>query len=475
MASIAIEIEVASEYPADKVFKVFSKFDSIAPKVNPRVFKSIETIEGNGDVGTVKVLTFGEGVPFTSAKYKVDAIDATNYSYSYTFFEGDNLMGILHSITSHVKIVPSADGGCVNKQTITYNCKGNEKPSEDFLKKEKEGYENTYKAMEAYAIAHPETFMASLSIEIEVASQYPADKVFKVFSKFDSIAPKVNPQVFKSIETIEGNGDVGTIKVLTFGEGVPFTSAKYKVDAIDASNFTYSYSFFEGDNLMGILHSITSHVKIVPSADDGGCVNKQTITYVCKGDEKPSEDFLKKEKEVYENTYKAMEAYAVAHPETFMASIAINIEVASQYPADKVFKVFSQFDSIAPKVNPQVFKSIETIEGNGDAGTIKVLKFGDGVPFTSAKYKVDNIDATSYSYSYTFFEGDNLMGILDSITSHVKIVPSADGGCVNKQTITYHCRSDEKPSDDFLKKEKEVYEKTYKAMEAYAAAHPEIY
>nr|XP_043633005.1 uncharacterized protein LOC122604170 [Erigeron canadensis] len=316
MAPITIEIEVASQYPADKVFKVFSQFDSIAPKVNPQIFKSIETVEGNGDVGTIKVLTFGDGVPFTSAKYKVDAIDATNYSYSYTFFEGDNLMGILDSITSHVKIVPAADGGCVNKQTITYNCKGDEKPSEEILKKEKETYESTYKAMEAYAVAHPEIYMTCVGIDIEVASQYPADKVFKVFSQFDSIAPKVNPQVFKSIETIEGNGDVGTVKVLTFGEGVPFTSAKYKVDALDASNYSYSYSFFEGDNLMGILDSIKSHVKIVPSAD-GGCVNKQTITYLCKGDEKPSEDFLKKEKEVYEKTYKAMEAYAVAHPEIY--------------------------------------------------------------------------------------------------------------------------------------------------------------
>nr|XP_043608193.1 root allergen protein-like [Erigeron canadensis] len=154
----SVEVEVPSQYPADAVFKVFCDFDNLAPKVNPEVFKSIETIEGNGDVGTIKLITFGEGVPFTSAKYKVDAIDKTNYSYNYTFFEGDNLMGILDSISSQVKIVPAADGGCVNKQTITYNCKGEDKPSEEILKKEKEIYETTYKAMEAYAAAHPEAY-----------------------------------------------------------------------------------------------------------------------------------------------------------------------------------------------------------------------------------------------------------------------------------------------------------------------------
>ncbi|KAC9579625.1 hypothetical protein E3N88_20336 [Mikania micrantha] len=157
--------------------------------------------------------------------------------------------------------------------------------------------------------------MSIVTLEVEVPSTFPANRVFKAFSDFDIIAPKVNPQVFKSIETIEGNGDVGTIKIFTFGDGVPFKSAKYKVDALDISNNSYSYSFIEGDNLMGILDTINYHIKVVSS--EGGCVFKQTVKYNCKGDEKPSEEFLEKEKELYENTYKAIEAYAAAHPETY--------------------------------------------------------------------------------------------------------------------------------------------------------------
>ncbi|KAL8231229.1 hypothetical protein R6Q57_001007 [Mikania cordata] len=157
--------------------------------------------------------------------------------------------------------------------------------------------------------------MSIITLEVEVPSQFPADRVFKAFSDFDIIAPKVNPQVFKSIETVEGNGDVGTIKIFNFGDSVPFKSAKYKVNALDASNHSYSYSFIEGDNLMGILDTINYHVMVVPC--DGGCVFKQTVTYNCKGDEKPSEEFIKKEKELYENTYKAIESYAAAHPETY--------------------------------------------------------------------------------------------------------------------------------------------------------------
>ncbi|KAK9066991.1 hypothetical protein SSX86_014315 [Deinandra increscens subsp. villosa] len=158
MTSVTLKVEVPSKLPAERVFKVFSDFDNIAPKVKPEFFKSIETLQGNGDVGTIKKVTFGDAVQFTSGKYKVDALDISNYSFGYSFIEGDNLMGILDSINIHVKVVPSANGGSMFKQTIIYNCKGAEKPSEDILKKEKEGYENTYKTIEAYAIAHPETY-----------------------------------------------------------------------------------------------------------------------------------------------------------------------------------------------------------------------------------------------------------------------------------------------------------------------------
>ncbi|KAK1433149.1 hypothetical protein QVD17_10055 [Tagetes erecta] len=157
-----------------------------------------------------------------------------------------------------------------------------------------------------------------------------------------------------------------------------------------------------------------------------------------------------------------------------MSSVSLKVEIPSQYPSDKIFKVLSDFDNIVTKILPQVFKSIETIQGNGDVGTIKTFKFGDDVPYKTAKQKTDAIDASNNSYSYSFIEGDNLMGILDSINYHVKVEPSG-GGSVYKQTVTYNCKGAEKPSEDFLKKEKELYEKTYKAIEDYAAAHPEIY
>nr|GEY60341.1 root allergen protein-like [Tanacetum cinerariifolium] len=87
--------------------------------------------------------------------------------------------------------------------------------------------------------------MSTATIQIEIPLVHPAEKVFKAISDFDTIAPKFHPEVFKSIKIIEGNGDVGTIREFTFGDGVPFSNGKNKVDVYDPSNFTFGYTFFE--------------------------------------------------------------------------------------------------------------------------------------------------------------------------------------------------------------------------------------
>ncbi|KAJ0754002.1 putative Bet v I/Major latex protein [Helianthus annuus] len=156
--SVTLDLQITCQLPADKVLKVIGDFDNLVPKLNPQFIKSVETVQGSGDVGTIKNITFGDAVPYKSAKYKVDAVDPSNYSYDYSIIEGDSLIGILDSINHHVKIVPSSDGGSVYKQTVVYNCKGAEKPSEEFLKTEKEVFESNFKAMEAYAVAHPEVY-----------------------------------------------------------------------------------------------------------------------------------------------------------------------------------------------------------------------------------------------------------------------------------------------------------------------------
>ncbi|GJR41476.1 putative reverse transcriptase domain-containing protein [Tanacetum coccineum] len=91
------------------------------------------------------------------------------------------------------------------------------------------------------------------------------------------------------------------------------------------------------------------------------------------------------------------------------ANRTVGLEVSSSsLSADKLFKLFHDFDTLAPKLEPQNYKAINLLEGGGGVGSIKSTTYGDG---------------------------DALLGILDSSTHHIKFVPSADGGAVFKDNV----------------------------------------
>ncbi|KAL4563060.1 hypothetical protein LXL04_027091 [Taraxacum kok-saghyz] len=157
MAVVTTEFEITSSLSPSNIFKAFViDFDTIAPKAEPETYKSINTIEGDGGVGTIKSITYSDGIPFTSSKHKIDAIDSNNFSISYTIFEGDVLMGIIESGTHHLKFLPSADGGSVYKHSMVFKCKGDAKLTDENVSLMKEGLKKTFKAIETYVISHPE-------------------------------------------------------------------------------------------------------------------------------------------------------------------------------------------------------------------------------------------------------------------------------------------------------------------------------
>ncbi|KAK4411791.1 Major allergen Pru ar 1 [Sesamum angolense] len=103
---------------------------------------------------TVKIIHFGEGSQYKSAKHRVDALDTENLTHSYTIVEGDALAGVLESITYHVKIVPTEDGGCICKNRSIYHTKGDVEINEEKIKEGKEKAMQMFKAIEAYLQAN---------------------------------------------------------------------------------------------------------------------------------------------------------------------------------------------------------------------------------------------------------------------------------------------------------------------------------
>ncbi|KAK2987801.1 hypothetical protein RJ640_024428 [Escallonia rubra] len=110
MAAIAYDMEVTSSIPACKIYKAFVlNVDSFVPKILPATIKSVETIKVDEGVGSIKTSQL------KSMKHRVDGFDKENFTYNYSLIQREALMGELESITYHINIVPSVDGGLVCK------------------------------------------------------------------------------------------------------------------------------------------------------------------------------------------------------------------------------------------------------------------------------------------------------------------------------------------------------------------------
>nr|P19418.1 RecName: Full=Pathogenesis-related protein B; AltName: Full=PR1-3 [Petroselinum crispum]CAA31085.1 unnamed protein product [Petroselinum crispum] len=149
------EVEATSSVSAEKLFKgLCLDIDTLLPRVLPGAIKSSETLEGDGGVGTVKLVHLGDASPFKTMKQKVDAIDKATFTYSYSIIDGDILLGFIESINNHFTAVPNADGGCTVKSTIIFNTKGDAVVPEENIKFANDQNLTIFKAVEAYLIAN---------------------------------------------------------------------------------------------------------------------------------------------------------------------------------------------------------------------------------------------------------------------------------------------------------------------------------
>ncbi|KAG6431434.1 hypothetical protein SASPL_109513 [Salvia splendens] len=160
--------------------------------------------------------------------------------------------------------------------------------------------------------------MGVVTYEYEVVSTISPSRLFKSFIlDSDNLIPKVVPGAFKSFEILEGDGGVGTIKLITFGEGSQFKFAKHKVEEIDEANCTYKYSVIEGDALGEEIDSISYVVK-VDAGPDGGSVVKTTSSYHTKTEHHSiTEEKIKEGKEKAKAIFHAIEAHLHANPHEY--------------------------------------------------------------------------------------------------------------------------------------------------------------
>nr|XP_017224795.1 PREDICTED: major allergen Pru av 1-like [Daucus carota subsp. sativus] len=151
-------------------------------------------------------------------------------------------------------------------------------------------------------------------------------------------------------------------------------------------------------------------------------------------------------------------------------------EYTSPIAPSRLFKA-SIVDShnLIPKLLPHGIKSIEHIQGDGGAGSIKQINFIDGRTFNSVKYHIDELSEDTYKYNYTLLEGDALVENLEKITYEVKFESSPSGGTISKVTSKYYTKGEFMLKEEDIKAGKEKVLSMYKVAEAYLIQNPDAY
>ncbi|XP_016647132.1 PREDICTED: major allergen Pru ar 1-like [Prunus mume] len=123
------------------------------------MIKSLQIKKGDGGVGTIKKTSFGEGSEYSYVKHQVDELDKDNFVYNYSLIEGeDALTDKIEKISYEIKLVASADGGSVIKNTSSYHTKGEVEIKEEHVKAGTEKAYALFKIIETYLVANPDAY-----------------------------------------------------------------------------------------------------------------------------------------------------------------------------------------------------------------------------------------------------------------------------------------------------------------------------
>ncbi|KAL0927972.1 hypothetical protein M5K25_002200 [Dendrobium thyrsiflorum] len=150
------------------------------------------------------------------------------------------------------------------------------------------------------------------------------------------------------------------------------------------------------------------------------------------------------------------------------------VEVETKAPAAALFKAtFIDWHNLGPKLIPEIITSVTLISGDGSPGSVRQVNFTTVVPFSFVKERIDFIDHEKFELKISVVEGGDLGTKIESATSHFKVESKGTGSIV-KLTGTFKALSGVDVAED-IKKAKEGFIKSVKAVEAYLAANPGTY
>ncbi|XP_062108687.1 major allergen Pru av 1-like [Humulus lupulus] len=159
-----------------------------------------------------------------------------------------------------------------------------------------------------------------------------------------------------------------------------------------------------------------------------------------------------------------------------MGVFTYETEFTSTIPPARLFKAFVlDGDNLIPKIAPQAIKQVKILEGDGGAGTMKKITFGEGSTFNYVKHRVESVDQDNLCHSYTLIEGDALTDKLEKISYETKLAASPDGGSIIKTVSSYYTIGDAEIKEENVKEGKEKASQLFKLFEKYLNDHPDAY
>jgi len=208
-----------------------------------------------------------------------------------------------------------------------------------------------------------------------------------------ALLPDLAPEYFAKAEFLQGSGGPGSIAHFHFGPAVPGGgSVKHRLDTVDDNSQTMSYTVIEGDG------NATSFVSELQFREDGTDKTEATWTLQC---EAGNDEVVKQMKTMVVITLKTFARAAmefkriVRHTRTLEA------------PVDIMWNILMHEDVILPKVIPHIIAAFEWLEGNGEPGSIRLLKLGHAIP--GGKHVIERIDINdpvTKTWGYTVCQGD---------------------------------------------------------------------
>ena len=85
--------------------------------------------------------------------------------------------------------------------------------------------------------------------------------------------------------------------------------------------------------------------------------------------------------------------------------------------------------------------------------------------------RTDAVNKEALTYDSTVIDGDILLEFIESIETHMVVVPTADGGSITKTTAIFHTKGDAVVPEENIKFADEQNTALFKAIEAYLIAN----